>query len=151
MRLARADRERHHRAIDGTILAASEYVNVVATSQSHYGVAAARAWSRAGARGCAFHAGSRPLGVMWSGATLLLPAAAMRLGRSSSSVVLHGRVARAERPVLAARARSPTGLAGGAVARDEGLRGCRRASRTRVGRAGCGCASRSGRPLLRLW
>ena len=80
MRLARADRERHHRAIDGTILAASEYVNVVATSQSHYGVAAARAWSRAGARGCAFHAGSRPLGVMWSGATLLLPAAAMRLG-----------------------------------------------------------------------
>jgi hypothetical protein len=30
MPLARADRERHHRTIDWTILAASEYVNVVA-------------------------------------------------------------------------------------------------------------------------
>jgi hypothetical protein len=30
MPLARADRDRHHRTIDGTILAASEYVNIVA-------------------------------------------------------------------------------------------------------------------------
>jgi hypothetical protein len=113
-----------------------------------YGVAAARAWSGAAARRCVLRAGFARW-AMGSGATLLLPAAAMRLGWSSSSVVLHGRAARTERPVLAARARSPTGLAGSAVARDEGLRGCRRASRTRVGRAGCGCASRSGRPLLR--